>query len=135
MDPKKDFVLSEPLFPKNKITMDDNKVDPLDPDLPPPPETPSSVPQTGLANAVGDEVEDASSIWSGPSWWSWGPSVVSSHDYAQDVPDVYPRHEDLYDGGYELRDYELRDDDYDILEDRMSQGDYVILVASYNVNE
>ena len=140
---KKDFLL-EPSFRKNNYTTMDDINKPLDPDPSPPPPEKHSVPQeeTGLADAVegkpeatdgaclrlGGNEEDAS-IWSGPSWWSWGTaSVVSSHDWAQDVPDVYPLREDVP----EVDLLEWADDDYDILEDWMSQRDYIILVASYD---
>ena len=110
-----------------------------DPDpSPPPPEKPSVKQEAGLDNE--EDEEDDASIWSGPSWWSWGPSVISSdqEEWAQEVwhvPEVYgPGYNG---GGPPGRDsnYDILDADYDILEDRMSQGDYDILVGYYKNNE
>ena len=118
--------------------------DPLDPDPDPCPShehPPHQAPQENpLDNATGmnqvkqeDEEgkncmdEEDSSVWSGPSWWSWGPSEVSDHDYARDVwhiPEVYGL-------GYNGGTTPPRDVDYDIREDGMSQADYDALVSSY----
>ena len=31
--------------------------------------------------------EDEASIWSGPSWWSWGPNLESSKNWSRFVQD------------------------------------------------
>ena len=119
--------------------------DPLDPDPDPdpcpshehPPPTHQDPQENGLHNA--DQVkhedeqeancmdEEDSSVWSGPSWWTGGPSVASDHDYALDVwhiPEVYGL-------GYNGGTTPPLDVDFDIREDGMSQADYDTLVSSY----
>jgi len=114
-----------------------NKVDDKNPPLDPPaiPSTPPakpSVPQNGSNGGDkeddNEDNEEDASIWSGPSWWSWGPSVVSDHDYARDVwhvPEVYGSE---YSGG---RSPPSGDNDVDILDDQMTLIDYEVLVTYY----